>query len=136
MNRYIPENIRFSVAKRANFKCEYCKIHQEDLHFTFQIDHIISLKHAGNSLLSNLAFACLMCNQNKGTDLGTYLSESRRLTRIFNPRLDKWTNHFETDNGLLLAKTRIGEATVKLLELNHPDRLILRNILAQIGRFP
>jgi hypothetical protein len=56
------------------------------------------------------------------------------LTRFFHPRLDKWDDHFETDNsGLISAKTDIGEATIKIFQINHPDRIIERQLLWRVG---
>lgn len=136
MSRYIAENIREFVALRAKHKCEYCYIHKDDLFFVYQIDHIISLKHEGLTEPNNLAYACSLCNQNKGTDLGTYLPGSKRLIRLFNPRQDKWFDHFEIQNGEILPKTRIATATVKVLDLNNIDRVILRQGLMAIGRYP
>lgn len=69
MSRYIPENIRVFVAERAKHRCEYCRIHKDDLFFVYQVDHIISLKHEGLTEANNLAFACSLCNQNKVLDL-------------------------------------------------------------------
>ena len=87
-NRYISEKIRLHIASLADFRCEYCHIHEDDLFFSFQIDYVISLKHGGTSEVDNLAYSCSMCNQNKGTDLGTYLPDSKRLVRLFNPKKD------------------------------------------------
>ena len=136
MSQYIAENIRQSVALRADYRCEYCRIHRDDLFFIYQIDHIISLKHDGLTEIDNLAFACSLCNQNKGPNLGTYLSGSKRLVRLFNPRQDKWFAHFEVQNGEILPKTRIGAATIKVLDMNNIDRIILRQGLMEIGRYP
>ncbi len=43
----IGEALRIEVAERANRRCEYCLIHEEDVGFPLQIDHIISRKHGG-----------------------------------------------------------------------------------------
>jgi HNH endonuclease len=134
-NRYIPEKIRLDIALIANFRCEYCCVHEDDLFYSFQIDHIISIKHGGTSDIDNLAYSCSMCNQNKGTDLGTYLPDSKRLVRLFNPRKDSWNVHFEVQDGVFIGKTNIGLATIKVLDLNNVDRIILRQTLIQAGRY-
>src|SRR5690606_2019134 len=99
-------------------------------------EHIISVQHGGTSTINNLANACSICNENKGTNLGTILPNSKRLIRLFNPRIDKWHNHFEIDDGMIIPKTKRGEATVKVLDFNHPDRIILRRLLIEAGRYP
>jgi hypothetical protein len=55
---------RLHVRHRANNRCEYCRIHQDDSYLSFQIDHIISQKHGGTNDLSNLALAIasILCN--------------------------------------------------------------------------
>lgn len=73
MSRYISDKVRQAVAERARHQCEYCLIHQDDIFFTCEIDHIISVKHGGSNDLNNLAYACPFCNNNKGSDLGSVL---------------------------------------------------------------
>lgn len=55
---------------------------------------------------------------------------------LYNPRKHKWSEHFSIDDGFILAKTSTGEGTITLLKLNDPDRLILRRILEEAGRYP
>ena len=49
MRQPIPEKNRRFVAQRANHRCEYCHVHQDDSFLGFEIDHIISLKHGGGN---------------------------------------------------------------------------------------
>ncbi len=136
MSRYVSPSIRLYVAERANQRCEYCLVYESDMWYTYWIDHIISVKHGGNSDVDNLAYTCSVCNQNKGTDLGTYLIGSNRLIRLFNPRRDKWAGHFLFENGYIVPTTKIGEATEKVLDFNSSDRVVLRKALNAIGRYP
>lgn len=76
-----------------------------------------------------------MCNQNKGTDLGTYLPDSKRLVRLFNPKKDSWNSNFEVQDGVIIGKTNIGLATIKVLDLNNIDRIILRQTLIEAERY-
>jgi 5-methylcytosine-specific restriction endonuclease McrA len=134
MSKTIPKSFRLVTTKRANNCCEYCRIPNIDSYYGFQVDHIISRKHGGKTILTNLAYACPDCNSYKGTDLGTYLTSSLNLTRFFHPRLDKWDDHFATDNsGFISAQTDIGEATIKIFQFNHPDRIIERQLLWRLG---
>lgn len=136
MSRYIPDSIRQLVAQRAGHRCEYCRIHQNDFYFQFEIDHIVSLKHEGETNLENLALACGICNRNKGSDLGTYLGRKKEFVRLFDPRTDDWYGHFELDEGEIVAKSPIGQATIKILDFNNLDRIILRRVLIAAGRYP
>jgi len=126
MSRYIPETVRQTVAERADFRCEYCQIHQNEAFYPFQIDPIVSMKHGGKTLLDNLAYCCFPCNVNKGSDVGTVLLPQHIFIRLFNPRADHWEEHFSVVSGKLHPKTPIGEATIKVLKLNEVDRVIER----------
>ncbi len=136
MSRRLPDSIRNFVAKRAAFCCEYCLIHQDYLFLPFQIDHIASLKHGGGDEPENLAYTCPHCNQYKGTDLSTFLESYQDIVPLFNPRLQVWEEHFALDHGEILPKSRVGEATIKTLHLNDPERLIHRRLLMEDGLYP
>lgn len=99
------------------------------------MEHIISIKHRGKTTAENLALSCFVCNSNKGTDLGTIL-ENGIFTRFYNPRKDKWSEHFELANHLILPKSTIGEGTILILDLNHEERLIERISLIETNFFP
>lgn len=136
MSKPIPENLRVAVAQRAAFCCEYCRIPDLDAGVAFHVDHIISVKHGGKSIYSNLAFCCPECNRYKGSDLGTYLDGTEKFIPFFNPRKDDWTQHFLNDNGTLRAKTEIGEATVLIFKFNKLARVFTRQQLAEVGLYP
>ena len=135
MSRYISDTIRQKVKERANNCCEYCLINQDDFFFPFEVDHIISLRHEGKSVFNNLALSCGTCNRMKAADIGTYLNEKLEFVRLFNPRIDIWEQHFEINHGEIIPLTLIGEATVKLLDMNNPDRIILRQVLLTAKRY-
>jgi hypothetical protein len=63
----------------------------------------------------------------KGSDIATFLTTNQIPTRFYNPRTDDWNAHFEVlATGVLSPKTDIGEATIKILKLNHVDAIIER----------
>lgn len=136
MSRYISEQIRQVVANRANNLCEYCLIHEEDTFIACQVDHIISLKHGGKTEPENLAYACAFCNRNKGSDVGSIILPANNFVRFFNPRSDKWSDHFELEETIIKPITDIGEATARILDFNHIDRIIERQELIAVGRYP
>jgi len=90
----------------------------------------------GNSEMTNLALACSVCNQFKGTDVATYLPPDERLTPLFNPRTQKWDAHFSVFDGEIFPKSEIGMATVQVLNLNDRDRVTLRRLLMLSKRYP
>ncbi|HEX3131436.1 MAG TPA: HNH endonuclease signature motif containing protein, partial [Thermoanaerobaculia bacterium] len=123
---------------RANRICEYCLIHEEDTFFGCEVDHVISQKHGGPTEEDNLALACLICNRNKGSDIASLSPKTRELVRLFNPRTDRWLEHFAfaQDGFTIEALTPIGEATVRILGLNDGERLLERQALQAEGRYP
>lgn len=136
MSRYISEQLRSFVAQRADYSCEYCLLPSAYSFFTFHIDHIISRKHDGETDAANLAYACTLCNRNKGTDLGTILTKNGSLIPFFNPRIDTWDAHFELkETGIIYATSDIGRATVKIFDLNHAESIIERSSLMTMGWF-
>jgi hypothetical protein len=136
MRQYISEKQRLEIGIRANFVCEYCLIHEADGFFEHQIDHIISIKHGGGNHNDNLAYTCVFCNRNKGSDIGSVLLPEIVFVRLFNPRLDDWNEHFELRGALINAKTDIGKVTLKVLKFNTKERLAERQSLQQVGRYP
>jgi len=55
---------------------------------------------------------------------------------ISNPRTQDWQQHFALDGALIVPRTPIGRVTVAILQLNHPDRLLERESLIRIRRYP
>ncbi len=133
MSKHVSESTRSLVAQRALFCCEYCRVRQEDAFITFEIDHITSLKHGGGNEFENLAFACPHCNSHKGSDLTTFLESYEDIVPIFNPRKNVWKDHFSAEGGAITGDSKIGLATIKLLQLNDPDRIIQRKLLEEAG---
>jgi hypothetical protein len=134
MSRYVSDELRALVSRRAGWKCEYCKLSSEFSYFRFHVEHIISIKHGGKTIESNLAFACPLCNLYKGTDIGTEIEGHESLIRFYNPRIDNWNEHFVAEpSGVLSPKSAIGMATIKILNLNHPDSIIERRELLKLN---
>jgi hypothetical protein len=136
MSRYISDDLRHLVASRADYLCEYCLIAEDDTFFGCQVDHIISLKHGGPTEPSNLAYACAFCNRSKGSDIAAIAAETGNLVRFYNPRIDKWADHFHLNGSRIEPVTEIGEATVRILGFNNNDRILEREALTIIGRYP
>ena len=136
MSRYISEILREEVELRAEGRCEYCRVRIEDTYFGGEIDHILSLKHRGETLSENLALACQPCNRNKGSDLGSISDTSNTLVRFFNPRIDIWIEHFQiNENAEIEFLTEIGEVTVFIFGFNEPERIDERKGLIELGLY-
>jgi hypothetical protein len=137
MKAYISERLRDLVFIRANFRCEYCLLHQDDEPvYSHEIDHVIAEKHLGETLAHNLAYACFYCNRFKGTDLASIDPLTNQITLLFNPRTQIWAEHFALDGSEIVPLTDVGRTTVRLLQMNRP-RIIQRRIyLIQLGHYP
>jgi hypothetical protein len=138
---HISADLRRQVIARANNLCEYCLIHEDDTFFGCEIDHVISEKHGGPTAADNLAYACLFCNRNKGSDVGSIVLplSSGVFSRFFNPRIDEWLEHFaldEVDGVTIKPLTQIGEVTARILVFNSSERLLERQALRDVARYP
>lgn len=133
---HIPANLRRLVINRAGGRCEYCLIHQDDRPETHPLDHVIALKHGGRTAKENLALACAICNNNKGSDLATIDPMSGEIVPLFNPRTQNWDDHFELLGAEIIGRTAIGRATTALLRLNDDGRISYRQSLIEAKRYP
>ncbi len=136
MSRYISEELRQLVIARAENLCEYCLIDLDDTFLGGEIDHIISVKHLGPTTAENLAQTCQRCNRNKGSDLGSIYWPTEQLVRFFNPRTDRWAEHFAMDEATIKPLTDIGEVTARILGFNSNESTEERAGLIEDGHFP
>ena len=58
------------------------------------------------------------------------------LVRFYNPRNDRWKEHFYWSESRIKSLSDIGEVTARLLEFNHPERVAFRKFLSEAGRYP
>ena len=77
----------------------------------------------------------MYCNRLKGSDIASIAPRSGQLVRLFNPRTDRWNDHFVIDGAVIKPLSDIGEVTSALLGLNRPDRLEERALLQTAGRY-
>jgi len=55
---------------------------------------------------------------------------------LFHPRTDRWSDCLLLTDVRIGPANPIGEGTVRLLQLNHENRLRERTLLAETGRYP
>jgi hypothetical protein len=136
---YIGATLRREVVERAGGCCEYCRISHADQFFAFQIDHIISEKHGGPTVTSNLSLSCPDCNAFKGSDIASVDWErGGEVVPLFNPRLQEWERHFAIDNqtGEIQPLSPEGRVTIRVLRINDAERIKDRLLLIQSDRYP
>ncbi len=130
---YVPAALRREVRARAVECCEYCLIPEQFAFASHWVDHIIAEKHGGQTAADNLALSCIICNQHKGTDLTSIDPQTGQITPLFHPRRDRWSDHFRLVGARIEPLTATGRVTVRLLQLNRPDRLEERELLLRLG---
>jgi len=133
---HIPTTLRRLVYERAGGCCEYCLLPDAVTMAPLEVDHIIARKHGGEVEEQNLALCCARCNKHKGSDLATLDLETGELVLLYHPRRNRWHDHFQVSGSLIIAVTAIGHATVRLLQLNHPKRMAVRQTLVAVGLWP
>lgn len=136
--RRTPPTIQDLVRQRAGRRCEYCHTSEQWQYIPFTVDHIIPLARGGSDNPDNLALACFHCNRRKADRLTAVDPDSGEEVPLFNPRRDKWGEHFtwSADGLLVVGLTPVGRATVKALALNRERVIGIRAADQMVGRHP
>jgi hypothetical protein len=124
------------VAARAGDRCEYCRMHQALQGATFHVEHTVPGSRGGSSDLANLAWACPACNLHKSDRVEAVDPESGAMVPLFNPRRDKWSDHFRWEGYQVVGLTPVGRTAVFAFHLNHPRRLMIRKAEEMFQLFP
>jgi hypothetical protein len=132
--QWISASIRAAVRTRAKGCCEYCRIPELGTLFGHEPDHIIAKQHGGKTIMENLALACMQCNRCKGPNIASVDRETNLIVPLFNPRTNRWSDHFRSDGGRIKPLTDVGRATAALLEFDHKEREEIRHNLWLAGR--
>ena len=123
------DTLRQLIQNRAAGVCEYCQFPEEHSFNPFQVDHIIAEKHGGPTVEENLAWSCFYCNTYKGPNVAGWDPVEDAVVRLYHPRKDIWSEHFEWNGPILLGKTPVGNVTISVLRINHIDALAVRRML-------
>jgi len=132
----MDEALRELVRRRAGERCEYCLLPQPAARFfSFHVEHIRAKQHGGQDVESNLALACPDCNAHKGPNLTSIDPLTDSVVPIFNPRTEKWWDHFVHQGAIILGVSAIGRATAELLNMNETERVEMRQVLLANGEW-
>ena len=131
MKRQIEEKVR----RRCRGLCEYCRAPEAASPLRFPIDHVVARQHRGSGKLDNLALACGFCNRHKGPNLAGIDPQTSQMFRLYHPRRDRWSDHFQWRGAHIIGKTSIGRVTVVVLAMNNPQQLAIREALIREGVF-
>jgi HNH endonuclease len=125
------------VADRAAHRCEYCHAPEIAFNFPFDVEHFIPKSRQGRDDDENLALSCRSCNLHKANRVSGIDRDHQVETRLFNPRIDQWHEHFQpTPTGKIVGKTAIARVTVESLRMNAPAQIRARRLWIQWGLFP
>ena len=102
----------------------------------FTLSIFLAKSTGGRTEFSNLALACPECNRKKGTIIGSRKHSEGEFIRLFNPRTDAWSEHFEFNWAIIHPKTDVGEITSKMLGFSDDFRITFREYLMLLGAYP
>jgi hypothetical protein len=112
-------------------------MHQSLQGATFHIEHITPESAGGPSELGNLALACPGCNLAKSSRVFATDPATTQPSRLFNPRADRWVEHFSWDeNRRVVGLTPVGRTTIAALDMNHSRRVLIREAEEWFDLFP
>ena len=77
----------------------------------------------------------MVCNRYKGSNIAS-LSALGELISLFNPRKDRWEDHFRLSGAVIEPLDSTGEVTARVLQLNMADRVVRRRLLQQLRKHP
>ncbi len=134
----VSKKLAREIRRDANNRCGYCLGEQRYIFAWLEIEHLQPRAKGGKTVRSNLWLACPFCNAFKGAQTHGLDPKTKRRVRLFNPRTQRWKNHFEfgEDRALILGKTACGRATVNTLKINHELALATRKYWVSVGWYP
>ena len=131
-----PEPLRDAVVRRAGQRCEYCQLSAQLQVGGFELDHIVPRSRGGQTDMANMALACPHCNARKWAHIDGEDPASGQRVVLFNPRTQRWDEHFQWSVQRpfeIVGISAHGRATVARLQMNHPDLVSIRRLLAVVG---
>lgn len=111
-------------------------MHQALQGATFHIEHVVPSSAGGSDGLDNLCLACPSCNLKKSNRVDVPDSDTGAALRLFNPRTDRWADHFGWNGAEVVGRTPLGSAMIVAFDLNHSRRVTIREAEAVFGLFP
>jgi hypothetical protein len=90
----------------------------------------------GQTEMANVALACPHCNAHKWAHLDEEDPVSGQRVALFNPRIQQWEEHLQWSVPHpfdIVGISAHRRATVTWLQMNHPDPISIRHLLAALG---
>jgi hypothetical protein len=108
------------------------------LPWELEIEHLLPAARGGTDAEDNLWLSCRSCNSFKGVQTHVRDPVTNRRVRLFNPRRQKWSQHFRwsPDGIQIIGRTACGRATVIALRLNNIFAVTARREWVAAGWHP
>lgn len=135
LSTYLDQRVRHAAKQR----CGYCLSPQHLVMACLEVEHIIPLAKGGTDDETKLWLACPICNGHKADKISALDPETGVIVLLFNPRTQRWTDHFcwSNDGLQVIGLTPTGRATVLAFQLSDdPDALVVRSYWVLAGWHP
>jgi hypothetical protein len=134
----LGDELRDRVAAHFQYRCAYCRSPVGLFPGSQQIDHIVPRALGGTDDETNLCFCCPWCNTRKSDRVTATDPVTRRKVKLFHPRRQRWSRHFEwsADHLKIDGLTVCGRATIHVLDLNNAEMLQARRTWLIAGWHP
>jgi hypothetical protein len=134
----VAAEIRERVAEKSRYRCGYCLTSQLASGSKMQMDHLQPYSAGGATNEFNLWLACVDCNSARSNRIAGVDPVEMSIAALFNPRDNRWTDHFEWAEGgiFIVGRTPIGRATVAALNLNREHLVSSRAEWIRVGWHP
>lgn len=135
----IPVEVDRRVRAAARHRCGYRLSPQHLVMARLEVEHVRPLAAGGTSDEPNLWLSGPLCHRAKGQRTTAADPVTGEVMLLFNPRAERWADHFEwSPDGLrILVRTPTGRVTVAALHLaDDPDALLVRSYWVEAGWHP
>jgi hypothetical protein len=138
VNQRIADWLYGLVAQDAHFQCGYCRCPQQVLPYRLEIEHLLPTSLGGQDDRENLWLSCHRCNKLRSNLMQVTDPLTGVHVPIFNPRRDRWADHFvwEQDGLLIVGLTDRGRGTAAVLNLNDRYHLSARGVWIMARAYP
>jgi hypothetical protein len=134
----IPAAVVARVRARARERCGFCLAPQRLVLGWLEIEHLHPRSRGGSDGEENLWLACRLCNNFKSDHIDGIDVETSLTIRLFDPRRDRWWDHFSwSEDGIhVIGRTPMGRVTVACLHMNNSIALAVRGAWVSVGWHP
>jgi hypothetical protein len=121
----LDDHLRARARERFAQRCAYCGVHEDDVGATLTVDHHRPRIRGGDEQSDNLVYACVRCNEHKGS---YWHEHDPPHVRLLHPGRDSLPAHLrEDDERRIIGVTPEGQFFVHRLRLNRPQLIAYRD---------